>query len=355
MKIIFLAFTPYHIKVCNYLANKENFKNRKKIILSSFSSVDYDVLRSKLDNKAFDEIEYYNLNYNIKDIIKNISLIKKMKIELEQFVDSVEYFNPDKIYYFSAQPIPYQYLFNKLKEKNTKLTLVEEGLGLYNKDSNFKTKQKIQFIIRKLIYGKKNINIHPIFGGNYESEIIALEPKLVNAHKKNIHRIKLSREEYKSIIYNNPKLNKILDLVNYNNSTLMAPVCTNESYPKGAIEYIFNTIFYTYTIKKKHIYLKLHPADKNKEIIRNIVNKYNKYVHMIEDKSITSEELLMSDQIDEVISDFSSTLINAHYSDRNVKLITYYNLIEESYGVKIIKNNLFEYMVEYGIIEKFKS
>ncbi|MBN8048016.1 hypothetical protein J0A94_09215 [Paraclostridium bifermentans] len=349
-KVLFLTFTPYHIKLSNYLISEFYNEYQNFMIVSSFSGIEFSKLESFIDKERLNLLEYYNLNYEISSIIKKpLNILGKYKKDLSLFMDSIEKYNPDTVVFFSDEPIPYQILFDKIKDKKN-MILVEEGIGSYSNSRNSSMKSKIQFNIRKLIFKYNEARRFGLCKGGYENVIIALEPQLINPENKNINRIQIDKLKYKKFVVNENLYDK--DIIKLKNASLLCPCCTSDVYTNKAVTDVFNKIFnkYEYDIKK-HIYIKLHPADKNRELIINISKKYKNYIHFINEDNITSEDLLSSKNLDELISDFSSTLINTNYINPTIELKSYYSYLCNILSREIIDNNLFKYLLESGKIK----
>lgn len=350
MKVIFMAFTPYHIRLSNLIAN-EYYKNQdKKIIISSFSGLSFEKLNKFINYEIFKNVKYFNLNYNIKLLFQEYSyILKKYKEELKGFIDEFDLIDGDIIVYFSDQPIPYQIIMNKYKNK-CKLIMVEEGIGTYNKVKKISLKNKIHFEIRKFIFSYKQAKLYPLGKGGYENEIIALEPQLINKEEISINRIKINKDLYLKYIASDKKNH--IDIKE--KSTLLSPLCMSFVYKENIIYKIMEDIFVVYEdVFRKHLYIKLHPADKSDRCIKKILcTRKWEFIHLIEDDSLTSEDLVLNLNIDEVISDFSSTLINSYYLKSTINLTSYYNLIKDKYNCDLnVDNELFNYMISKKIIK----
>uniref|UniRef100_UPI0013DE2080 polysialyltransferase family glycosyltransferase n=1 Tax=Romboutsia sp. Marseille-P6047 TaxID=2161817 RepID=UPI0013DE2080 len=94
--------------------------------------------------------------------------------------------------------------------------------------------------------------------------------------------------------------------------------------------------------------------EKYSKDIKKLLSNYDKYIYIINDSNLTSDELVFNENISEIISDTSTTLINAHYIRNDIKIKTYANLLECKYNVKInTRISIFKKLREQGIIEDF--
>ncbi len=152
-KIVFIAFTPYHVKVSNYLAKTKFPNSKKRIIITPFRYASKESLLSIIQKKYYDDVILHEFNYSTKDVIKNMySNMKKAVNELCIFEGDVINYRPDILIYFNDQPIPYQHVMRKIKtNKNLKckLMFVEEGLGMYLDNEKFNFKNYIILKVKK--------------------------------------------------------------------------------------------------------------------------------------------------------------------------------------------------------------
>uniref|UniRef100_UPI0013DE6224 hypothetical protein n=1 Tax=Romboutsia sp. Marseille-P6047 TaxID=2161817 RepID=UPI0013DE6224 len=83
MKVVYLAFTPYHIKLCNYISKHKFLNDKNTIILSSFTGIEEDKLKEHIDIKNYTSTEYFKLNCNYKELLKSFKqTLKKNRNEL---------------------------------------------------------------------------------------------------------------------------------------------------------------------------------------------------------------------------------------------------------------------------------
>ena len=265
----------------------------------------------------------YNFNFRGFDFIKNIykfrSYRNTFRVELDKVIKLIQKHNPNEVVIYSDDLVPYQLIINYIKSNmhNTKIMLVEEGTARYIESFKASIKLKIKHQIDKLVYGNKGVElIH--HGQNNNIDIVYLrEPDLVNYENKNIKKIKITNTEFRNmIIYSAKEV-----LIEYKNSALFAPTTT--TYNKKYMIEIYDKIFKYYNYNKKHLYVKLHPSEKYINEIIDIIKKYEKYVHYISDTSTTSDDYLINENIDTIISDYSSTMINACYLRDDINILTY--------------------------------
>ncbi|TDT46076.1 polysialyltransferase family glycosyltransferase [Fonticella tunisiensis] len=346
MKVLFLCFTPYHIKVSNWLSKNRYNKFERTIILSSFTCIDKDRLYSFVPENLYDSSYYYHLNYKISEVIKKPIKYKRIYMEeLFDFLENVDKINPDHIVYFSDNPIPYQKLFNKMKIKGKKLVFVEEGTAIYLNEYKFSVKEKWQFYIRKLLFNDKESRLFYHGRGGYEDIVILREPDLFNSEAE---KIRISSEEFKEIILNSIKINFNIE----KESSLFCPGYT--TYNKSIRNKIYEEIFDYYYKSRKNLYVKLHPAEKEINQIRSLIKEYEPYVKFIDKLNITSEDIIYDSNIKEVISDFSSILINAYYLRKDIYLTSYANMLKKKYGVQInFSCSIFDKLFLEGKIKSF--
>lgn len=340
--IVFWCFTPYHIKVANFLCDSKFKDANKYIILSSFSDVDEEVLMSFINISLYKEVKYINLNYTIKAIFSNpYKNIKKIRNEVIKFEEFNNYIQPSEVLIFSDEPIPYQKYLNSIRNKHIKITLVEEGTAIYLDETTYKfgVKKIVSFYIRKFIYGYDKARIFMHSRGEFEDCIIARRPELINIDRS-VERVKLCDEEFKKI---NNVSNKFNIEIDGDNNYIFAPSCT--IYNKKIMKKCFEDIFKKFSKENINLYVKLHPSEKYKGDIINLISRYNKNVFLLNDNSITTENLLSTSYFKGIISDTSSILVNAVYINKDIKTITYKNYLEYKYKYKFKFNII--------ILEKF--
>jgi hypothetical protein len=282
-----------------------------------------------------------------KVIKKPLLYIQKYRNDLNNFLKAVDKIEPEYIIYFSDNPIPYQILFNKMEMKEKKLILVEEGTALYLNKYKFSLKEKLSFYIRKKIFKDKTARLFQYGKGNYEDIIILREPELINSRAQ---KIKITPEQYKQIFLTDKKgIDKFIS----NGGALFCPTYT--TYNINIRNKVYNDIFRHYFNAKKDLYIKLHPAERNINYVKELADKYGSYIKFIDDFSITSEDIIIASEIDEVVSDFSSVLINAYYLKENIKLISYMNLLKDKYNIKTnFSYSIYDKLYLEGRIEDFK-
>lgn len=338
-KVVFWCFTPYHIKVSNYLSRTRYQSYEKYIIISSFTGISKENLIEFVEKELYIDIKYIRLEYSIKTILKNpIKYIKLSRSQLNEFIEYNDFIIPDDIAIFTDDLIPYQIYLDKIKNKHINITLIEEGVGIYLNKYNFSFKFKIRFNIKKLVfnYFKARLYIHG--KGGYENTIIARRIDLLDSKAQ--ERIYLNKDEFKLLNYNKVKKKVI---INTKNNILLSPAGT--IYNKKIMLNMFDNIFKYYHSKGSNLYVKLHPAEKYFCEIEKLIEKYNDRVYLIREKNITSEDLVLSGKFDAIISDFSSTLINAWYINEEIKLISYKNVLKDFYKVNL--------GCEYSILDEF--
>lgn len=349
----FIAFTPYHVKVSNFLA-KEKYKNKvNSIILLDIGHTKSETLRSYVVDGNFKNIYHINLRFRTIDLLINplniynyrkninIELIKLQKIIINNEKKDIICFSDDTVYL--------QDLFRKVKkeELDSNIILVEEGLAIYLEHNKKSIKDKIRYNIERYIYNIYDIPECIHGQSRYVDKIYAREPDLIKSDKI---KIKMEKIDFRKIVFQNIKETNI----DMNDSVLFCP--TKITYNKKKMIKIYEKILKYYYERKKYVYVKLHPAEIYVDEIKSIIKKYNKYVSLLENSYYTSEDYIVNNNINVVISDYSSTLINAHYLRENIEIITYRNLILKHCGQKNKFNiTIFEKMISDNIIREFNE
>ncbi len=134
------------------------------------------------------------------------------------------------------------------------------------------------------------------------------------------------------------------------NSILLSPAGT--TYNRNVMIKIFEDIFKEY--KNRSIYVKLHPAERYVEDIKGLIDRYSNVI-LLDDNSYTSEDFLMNKAITTIISDYSSTLINAYYLRTDLQLISYIEELKDKYKIDLgLKISIFDKLLYKGNIEQIK-
>ncbi len=83
--------------------------------------------------------------------------------------------------------------------------------------------------------------------------------------------------------------------------------------------------------------------------------KYKDNVIYIEDNKYTSEDFILNENITTIISDYSSTLINAHYLRSDIELLSYMYRLYEKYSVDLGLNiSILEKLFNEGVIKRIE-
>lgn len=340
MKNLFFCFTPYHVKVSNKIAEKCD-RDDNYIITTENSKVN-----NFIDKKVYKSKESFFLEDIIKirarQFITNKELRKKAYDEMCKLEDYVEKINPDKIFIFSDNPIYIQKILIKTKAK---IILVEEGTGMYATNNKYTNTEKIGFYIwKRLALRCKEARLFTHGKGGYEDFVVVREPDLIiNKSKK----VKLDKEFFKEIFNDHREL----DL---EKGYLYSPAGT--TYDKDKMLNVTKELFEKFYNSKNILYVKLHPREKYEQDIKMLIKKYEEYIRLIDDKTITSEDVILNENIKGLISDFSSMLINVTYLRDNIEAYTTLNIIEGKYGVDLNLNyTILNYLRETGIIKNIEE
>lgn len=348
MKTLYLCFTPYHIKVSNYLSEIDYENNGNHLLLSSFAGVPEEKLRKFVEMDHFLTLDYIDPMFSLRQLrLHGWSYIRDCRERVNSFVQVVIAAQYEKIVYFSDDPVAVQILFNDLKKlpNPPEFMFVEEGTGIYLINFTFTFKHKLLIHLARRFFNRSDIRLLRHGEGGYEDKVLLREPDLF---KSKGEKIKLTKEEYRKIIFDHPKFMdmEILEGSFFCPSNIVDCI---ESRNRA-----FNEVFSHYYTNKKHLYVKWHPSEKNAESIREIIHGYDGYIHLIDYDGITAEDVVVHPNIKEVLSDISSVLINAYYLRDDIRITSYYPLLRKKYGINIIyQYSIFNNMVEKGIITSF--
>lgn len=348
MKVLFLTFTPYHVKLSNYLARKYYNDMSNYIITIDINHTKNEVLDEFIDKSVFKEISKFNFNFRVRNLITNYKAIKsESRAELAKYISSVKEFNPDLVVFFSDNPVEYQILFNSI---TCDKMLVEEGIGIYiesiHKKRYIKIKDYIYHKVHMHIYNDK-VSRYFLHGqGGYENIICAREPHLTKSKAKRM--ISIDKQDFREIFKYRENIN-----MDINKGILFCPVQMKD-YSKKQIRDMIQEICNYYYEEK--IYIKLHPAEKKVKLVKDSIKQFGKRVEIIENSKVTSEDLILNGNIKCIISDYSSTLVNAVYLRDDIDIVSCLGLLQKKYNLKIcFKSTIFRKLIECGDIKSFKG
>lgn len=347
--VVFIALTPYHVKVSNYLAKNKYKDKNKRIIITPFRYTKKEALESIVQEEWYDDVVYYDFDYSTKKVLKNFCKNSKKALkELKEFENSVIDYKPGLLIYFNDQPVPYQSLFIKIRDNlDCKLMLVEEGLGMYLKKEKFNFKNYILYLVRKHLFKVYKSRFFTHAKGGYEDMVYLREPDLIESKSE---KIKMSNEDFKEIVMQSYKE---IDFDIAPDSMLLSPAGT--VYHKDIMLNIFEEIFIYSKSRKRILYVKLHPAERYINEIKELIMKYKDNVIYIEDNKYTSEDFILNENITTIISDYSSTLINAHYLRNDIELLSYMYRLYEKYSVDLGLNiSILEKLFNEGVIKRIE-
>lgn len=173
------------------------------------------------------------------------------------------------------------------------------------------------------------------------------EPDLIESKSE---KIKMSNEDFKEIVMQSYKE---IDFDIAPDSMLLSPAGT--VYHKDIMLNIFEEIFIYSKSRKRILYVKLHPAERYINEIKELIMKYKDNVIYIEDNKYTSEDFILNENITTIISDYSSTLINAHYLRSDIELLSYMYRLYEKYSVDLGLNiSILEKLFNEGVIKRIE-
>lgn len=352
MKVLHLCFTPYHIKVSNYLTKEEFSNDTNDIVLSSCSLVEESTLYHFVEGEIYNNLKYVDINMSyrvaLKKGIRCPEYILKYRKKINMFISRILEEEYDKIIYYSDNPIPYQLLFLKIKKDNPNISfrLIEEGLGIYNESIHIKPISYIDIYFQRVLFFNWKISLFTHAQGGFEDEVFLREPDLFDTNAK---KIKMSSSAYKDIIMSNSKEVQLDEP-----GTLFTPTPFTYLNDEEVMDQLLDEIFAKYQGKKEILYVKLHPSEAYVNKISSKISQYSDYIRLINRVDITAEDLVLNDNITGVLSDFSSTLVNAHYLREGMELISYYDLLVDKYGLKYhFSLSIFDKLLEEGVIKQY--
>ena len=218
---------------------------------------------------------------------------------------------------------------------------------MYLKKEKFNFKNYILYLVRKHLFKVYKSRFFTHAKGGYEDMVYLREPDLIESKSE---KIKMSNEDFKEIVMQSYKE---IDFDIAPDSMILSPAGT--VYHKDIMLNIFEEIFIYSKSRKRILYVKLHPAERYINEIKELIMKYKDNVIYIEDNKYTSEDFILNENITTIISDYSSTLINAHYLRSDIELLSYMYRLYEKYSVDLGLNiSILEKLFNEGVIKRIE-
>lgn len=296
--IIFVAFTKSHylmvLKILDALKSI-NLDCSTKIFCSGYLH-DQGHMFCKSTINRFD----YSIFINDFDYVRNKLKLWKLRYLVSSVNEEFNVFSPDAVITFSDNGYIYQDSYNRWNKKS-KVILFHEGYGDYS--DPVETKKLITYYYIKLIlFPYKYIPIARSYTGHYKYSFL-LEPSLISRNFS-FERVAISSSFIKSIYFSK----KVIKEVIKPNSILVVLSGRDWINTKKLNEY-FLYLFNLLGRIDRFIYVKIAPS-------RNI-SEYmflsNNRTIIIDNPKTTSEAYCFHDSFDYIVTDESSSVINAIY------------------------------------------
>lgn len=348
MKTLYLCFTPYHIKVANYFAKLNRETDENHLYLTSSAGIPEEKQRKFVETDLFRTVDYADIELSLRKASKEgFGYFKRCKARINSFVKDVEDAHYEKIVYFSDDPIAFQIIFNHYKQRSDrpKFIFIEEGLGLYSYEVKFPLIYRALMGIARILFRNRHIKVYMHGKGGFEDEVILREPELFESKGK---KIKLTNDDFRKII----DTDKYTDDLIPRKGVLFCPSFL--IHDVSLRNEVFSGIFAHYTGMGKTVYVKIHPSEQDVDSLRKMLEEGNSDVIFISRDGLTAEDIILNPNINEVVSDLSTALINTHYLREDVKMTSYYYMLIKKYKMKFnFGFSIFDNMIQKGIIERY--
>ena len=327
-KILFVAFTPYHLINSIYYATiiKKNTICENILIWQDFAdyNIDFSIIKDvfstvyvlpslECKNKIIKQFKkFYYIGYGF-----SFSVIGKYLKDIDNGV---------MVFCFSdAHALTYK-VIQKLKRKKKYLILIEEGLGIYE---NKERKNLLRTSIINFILGIKEEK----FIGESKSidAVILKHPEWVKGRKFKGCKILQQGNIFNNCILNS-ELNFIKsELLSYTNDRRKILLWLGDPIEEcGASKSVENELIYELSkfVKDTHfILVKPHPRE-NREFYRNIESNDIKVIDLPKFNWIPIELFVSFFEFNTIITVISSAALNIYQLKNRAQILYVYNLIE---------------------------
>ena len=356
--VLFSVSTTYHLMMTKIYIHQKQFDQ----VFAVCHAINEEIPRIILNDEAFDRVTILDRSRKrlckLKLLLINRRKIFKIKKLFKNYII-------DHVFVFKDSDIFSQVLIEEAKIRSIKVSLIEEGVGIYIIP---KTGLKIEYthmIKRLFAYPKNSINalgINPLV-----DEVMVSRPSLLPIEK--IQNKKISRLNYpkisdsmKGFLYNYFSTNS--DIVTFKNNN---PIILYLGQPfsefglitgkkeKEKLDLIFHFLLKT----NINVLIKPHPSESIEKY--KIYSNFSEQLRLIENNHIPSELLPYKYKIDLVITTSSGSskylkqwfdiktlsLINIFYKNQNDT--RFIEILEEVYSMEIINevSDISMYLIDH--------
>ena len=328
--IIFVAFTKGHLMMLNELVK---FFNKSDYNLFCFFSGYLYSYRELIDNNL------NSTNYFFDDypILKNKFKSFKLRGIINDINKITEKIEPNAIITFSDNNIIYQDMYKKWNTKS-KVILFHEGYGDYS-DISITKRQYIGFMLLKFIIWPHLFRvITRSYTGLYSHSFLTL-PELVHRN------FPMQKYVIPSIFFRDVFQKKCN--VQIEPKSVLVVFSGKNWLKKKWNEYFFRLLNSINELNRQ-IYLKIAPSQ-NTNSYKQFIKPFNN-ISIIIDDEVTSESYCLHDNIDIIITDESSAVINSIFCEIKKEI---YFLNKEIADLGIYhtdRNDLLNYLINKQII-----
>ncbi len=275
------------------------------------------------DHKYYSRIKYHKI-YQFRKVLKNVKKI-------------TEKISPDIIVTFSDNPYIYQGVLKKWITRS-KIVLMHEGSGDYS-ENKIPFKNILGILTWKILLWPHYFKIaYRSYTGLYNNACIYF-PELIK------REFPLNKYKLPSVYFRNVFMKRC----SFDISPNSIMICfTGHSWFTGIKMQYFTRVLNTLDQLNRSIYLKLAPSQNQSDYFELLTGLRN--TTLISDKHNTAESYCLHENIDIIVSDLSSAVINAIFSGMRKEI---YFLCKEIHSLNIQhinKNDLIDYLEKKEII-----
>jgi hypothetical protein len=334
--ILFLAFTRSHyvmaVELVKQLKNLE-YKIEFNIFCSGYLYAEKEDL---LDKNEFDKYYFFNEFPLYKNKLVSYKL-RKLIGNVDRAASQVK---PDIILSFSDNPPLYQDILSKFRDSvEVKVILFHEGYGDYS-EVYIPLKSYIGFLIQKIsIYPHRFKIITRSYTNHYAYSFLFLPDFVERGH--NFKKMSIPKE-FAQKVFIKPITN---DEIKRDSIFLCLSA---KNWTEGKLKKYFLSLLKSLNNLENSTYIKIAPhQDKNRYL--ELISKYTN-IYFIDDGVHTSESYCFHNNFKYIVTDESSSVINALFSGLK-KTIFFLNKEIEGLGYyRYDKSILMKFLIEERII-----
>ena len=339
-KILFIAFTKSHYSMAVAIMNELNTSSQQfegYIFCSGYLYSEKDML---LEKKEF--VKYYFFNEHV--VYKNKFISFKLRKLIKQVTNLAHKINPSMIFTFSDNAPLYQNIFFTFRNKS-KVILFHEGYGDYS-DVNISIRSYIGYGIQKFFMFPYPFNIITRSYTDYYKYSFLFLPDLVQRSHA-FTKLTISKSFAKKMY-----IKSIPRSFNIESNSVFLVLSGRDWLDKKGKAYLLLLLSRLNKLTNQtYMKIALHQSyEKYSELIGLYDN-----IHLIDDKNNTSESYCFHNNFKYIITDESSSVVNALFAGMKKTVFFLNKEIKDSKCYAYDRNVLVTYLIHNKIIFQLSS